>query len=403
MKTQLHVVPCDASCLRAAGIDPDRSIYFDIETTGFRPSTSHLYMIGWAVKNGEDWAVTQIMAEHSGEELLLLDKFGSLLPRFDTIIEFNGNRFDLPYMKEKYASYDLPDPFEGCTTVDLYQEIKPYKDLLGMSRLNQKSVEQFLHITREDPYNGGELIDVYRSYRSHTCADESSALKALFLHNYEDVLGMIDMTPLLSYRLSMTSSAEVSLTLPDINSITPFYLKEHCPVQNVAPSSGHFPESGDMPRQDPEDLSARASVRQPALMASFLLDVPVPVDLFYERNFCRICVCGNCVNVEIPLVSDTLLHFFPDFRNYYYLPLEDTVIHKSVAVFADPSHREKAKAQNCFVKKTGLFLPQPHTIFEPVFQRKYKDKTLWFEYDPSLFDDKDKSSEYIHALITSGL
>ena len=31
-----------------------------------------------------------------------------------------------------------------------------------LKKLNQKSVERFLMIKRQDPFNGGELIDVYR-------------------------------------------------------------------------------------------------------------------------------------------------------------------------------------------------------------------------------------------------
>ena len=33
-------------------------------------------------------------------------------------------------------------------------------------------------------------------------------------------------------------------------------------------------------------------------------------------------------------------------------------IHKSVASYVDASHREKAKAANCYGKKTGMFLAQ---------------------------------------------
>ena len=49
MKMKTHYAACPQQYLSAYGLNPDRVIYFDIETTGFRASSSSLYMIGWAV------------------------------------------------------------------------------------------------------------------------------------------------------------------------------------------------------------------------------------------------------------------------------------------------------------------------------------------------------------------
>lgn len=397
MKTRIHYAACPQEYLTAFGLDPARVIYFDIETTGFRASTSRLYMIGWAVKEDAsraqfppeyencggsgDWIVTQIMAQSSAEEVLLLEQFSRVLRLYDTIVEFNGDRFDLPYMREKYESYWMEDPFSHCSTVDLYREIKPYKNLLGMTRLNQKSVERFLNIPREDPFNGGELIDVYRSVRDHSCLDEEGAVNALFLHNYEDVLGMLAMTPLLSYHLAMQSTAPVSI------------------------------------RRE-EDGSENAGCR--VIEAAFALDVPVPrpLHLVLGDQIEDHLTCSEAISAKalpqaaccIELFQDqavvtlyclplNLYHFFPDYRNYYYLPEEDTAIHKSVASFVDASHREKAKAKNCYVKKQGIFLPQAKEHYQPSFQRCYKDCVSWFEYRPQMKEDPDLVSEYVHALV----
>lgn len=382
MKTRTHNAACPEEYLTAYGLDPDRVIYFDIETTGFRPSTSSLYMIGWAVRCAPgEWTVVQIMSQTYAEERRLLETFTDVLSRYDTIIAFNGDRFDLPYLREKYEAHKMADPFALCRTVDLYQEIRPYKEALGLKRLNQKSVERFLKIHREDPYNGGELIDVYRSVRDHRYTDdaqESEAVHALFLHNYEDVLGMLDMTPLLAYPMAAGSTVPVQCT-------------------------GGFPDTSAM-----------------QLEASFRLDVPVPKPLCLSHGeHCSIHVCGDLVSVTLQPLSGCLYHFFPDYRNYYYLPAEDTAMHKSVASYVDPSHREKAKAQNCYVKKEGLFLPCSGTqssgtrknigkmaqapaadeFFGPLFQRFYKDPVLWFAYRPELLKDTEAFSAYIHGIV----
>jgi hypothetical protein len=56
------------------------------------------------------------------------------------------------------------------------------------------------------------------------------------------------------------------------------------------------------------------------------------------------------------------------------LPDEDMAIHKSVALFVDRNHREKAKRENCYIKKEGLFVRQEDVIFNPSFKANYSDK-----------------------------
>ena len=387
MKTRIHRAAGAQKMLTAYGLDPGRVIYFDIETTGFRACTSALYMIGWAVSADSEtaaqnlpacpgqedgWIITQVLAESRNEEILLLEQFADVLRRYDTIIEFNGDRFDLPYMRDKYEAYGLEDPFVSLSTVDLYQMIRPFRQLLGLTRLNQKSVEKFLQIHRADPYNGGELIDVYRSVRDHRCEDAGSALDALFLHNYEDVLGMMRMTPLLAYTMMMHSDAPVSVR------------------SFIRKTSGSAAE---------ENLSDRSSVPV-TLEAFFTLDARLPEEVVMNlEEYCRVAAGGRTVTVTIHALSGSLLHFFQDYKNYYYLPEEDTAVHKSVASFVDPSHREKASARTCYVKKKGVFLPLAGKTASPVFNRFYKDSVCWFEFRPEMLEDQEGFSRYIHALV----
>ena len=398
MIRETHTACCPEQYLTAIGLDPERVIYFDIETTGLRASTSQLYMIGWAVKecscacpaDAEDtWTVTQIMAETYAEESLLLKEFTDVLRQYDTIIEFNGDRFDLPYVREKCASCSMEDPFENIRTVDLYQEIRPCRTLLGLTRMNQKSVEQFLRITREDPYNGGQLIDVYRSVRNHSSTDIDVSIRCLFLHNYEDVLGMMEMTPILAYPMILRSTSPVSCRLLSADGT---------PVCDIP-----FPEDGAAALPVEQFLSTSDEKGPCCLEASFSVDVPVPRDLEIDMGFYRIDVCSDTVFLTIPLIRRTMYHFFPNYRDYYYLPEEDTAMHKSVACFVDPDHREKATAQNCYVKKEGIFLPQAEEMFQPSFLLSRKDTISWFELSGTLPGDRDAFSSYVHTLLSFSL
>ena len=53
--------------------------------------------------------------------------------------------------------------------------------------MKQKSIEQFLGLAREDKYNGGQLIEVYREY---LMTHESFLYDLLILHNEDDLKGM---------------------------------------------------------------------------------------------------------------------------------------------------------------------------------------------------------------------
>ena len=415
MKKRTYTAVCQSEYLMAFGLDPDRVIYFDIETTGFRPSTSSLYMIGWAVQSGcqpccEDgpasWSVTQIMAQSRREEVMLLRQFADILKDYDTIIEFNGDRFDLPYLREKYLSYDMHDPLSRFTTVDLYRQIRPYRQALGLARLNQKSVERFLEIQRSDPYSGGELIDVYRSVRDHRCDspdDEEKAVSALFLHNREDVTGMMDMTPLLAYRMAVESLAEVSTSVRGI-----------CPasgkLDGKRPASGK-PDGKRPASGKPDEINYDSALwasgfpmsDNACVIAFYKLDVPVPKPFAASMDgSCEVDVSGSLVKVVIRPFCGCMYHFFPDYKNYYYLPEEDTAMHKSVASFVDPAHREKAKAQNCYVKREGVFLPSlSESESHPVFKRSFTDPVKWFEYTQGMENNGEFFGNYIHNLVRS--
>ena len=92
---------------------------------------------------------------------------------------------------------------------------------------------------------------------------------------------------------------------------------------------------------------------------------------------------------ENPLSADLLIrtrkmemkHFFSDYRNYFYLPDEDRAIHRDVAIFVDPEHREKARAATCYQKARGTFLPQFSGKIEPAFYMDYKSKPAYFRWE----------------------
>ena len=108
----------------------------------------------------------------------------------------------------------------------------------------------------------------------------------------------------------------------------------------------------------------------------------------------------SCLTASIPLYTGTLRHFFPDYKDYYYLIFEDTAIHKSVGEYVDKSARRQATASTCYTKKEGRFLPQFDRLFTPELKKERKDKISYVEYDEHLFEDQVLANQYIHHLIS---
>lgn len=173
------------------------AIFFDIETTGFSHARTSLYLIGCAVRKGDTLCIDQYFAEEKTEEAAVIQAFFAQLACYQTMITFNGTGFDIPYLTGKCETLGIPVPFAAHPSLDIYKEAARQKALLGLASLKQKAIEAFLGIERKDMFSGGELIQVYKSYVKHH-SDETLAL--LKQHNYEDVLYMPRLLPILSYR-----------------------------------------------------------------------------------------------------------------------------------------------------------------------------------------------------------
>lgn len=262
-----------------------------------------------------------------------------IIKDYHTLISFNGVGFDIPFLKAKCDSYNIPEDFGNRNYLDIFKSISELKSLLNLPNYKQTTIEQFLDIHREDPFSGGELINVYYDYQK-TRSDD--AYRTLLLHNYEDILGMADMLPVLSYLEIFHGQYSITETV----------------VEKNPTFKG--------------DLSSELTIRMKN-------DYPVPKRVSIHRKGFYFRAKESSSLIRIPVYTGELHFFYPDYKNYYYLPEEDIALHKSVASFVDSDYRESARASNCYNRKTGEFLPQYSEIMNPVFRKKYKDNISYFE------------------------
>ena len=76
---------------------------------------------------------------------------------------------------------------------------------------------------------------------------------------------------------------------------------------------------------------------------------------------------------EAGTFEGTLKHYYPDYKNYYYLPAEDYAVYKSIGEAVDPEARRKATKETAYTKKAGTFVPAPSDASVPVFKKTYYD------------------------------
>ncbi|BCJ95449.1 hypothetical protein acsn021_30180 [Anaerocolumna cellulosilytica] len=387
-------------------------IFFDIETTGFSAKTSFVYLIGCMYYKDNTWRLTQWLTEDIVSEKKLLETFITFLNEYKLIIHYNGTGFDIPYLAGKCTKYQLNNPFNVIESFDIYKKLLPLKKLLPTANLKLKTMEEFINLKRQDTFSGEELIQIYANYlgklqseklrskqpstglssyqeitathdtQSHTTSAEEVRAQIL-LHNYEDVKNLLPLGNLLYFAAlfqenSWAWSKEATKT-PNTFRIEEYWEEKTC---------------------------LHIMLQHPITLPSFSLTVPLPnfsneegVQQIELSNFMTLSVKKDGFYLDIPILQGELKHFFPNYRDYFFLPLEDRAIHKSVAQFVDKEYREKAKPANCYVKESGYYLPQTEYLFSPVFQYSNKDKITFFETANPDFKVPANKEKYIKSIL----
>lgn len=329
----------------------EHTLFFDIETTGFSPKTSHLYMIGCGYIKDQHFFTIQWFDETKTNEgeFSILKAFSEFIKNFDACISYNGATFDFTYIQKKFETYELQNLLSGLDHIDIYKKIKPYKHVLALPDLKQKSIEAFLGICRDDKFSGGELISVYDKY---VTSNNSLMYAQLMAHNYDDLCGMIKLLPIMSYCQIFAGD----------------FIIETAHIQN-------------------DELHIQCRLMH-------FIEMPVS----YATDFFKLFISEYTMTLKINGRSDTLKYFYPNPKDYFYLPLEDTAIHKSIASFVDKEYRQKATKLNCYTKKSSFFLPQVKSLFSPEYKESASSKNQYFTWD-TIENNPHDIKQYVQSLL----
>lgn len=338
----------------------ERILFIDIETTGFTARTSYLYLIGCAYFLAGKWRTIQWMAEDYSQETDILKAFFEFAKLYRYLVHFNGNNFDLPFITQKCEQLSLPYRFDNFEGIDLYKRIAPYKFFLKLPNCKQKTLEQFLGIDRKDVFSGGELIGIYHDYVKNPTEFSENAL---FLHNADDLRGMLETLPMLSY-----------------------YDLFNLPVKAKKVQANTYRDVNGGKRKE--------------LIITLSLEQPLPKPVIACVSNCYFRGDGSEAALKIPIYEEELKYFYSNYHDYYYLPTEDVALHKSVAGFVDKDHRVAATAATCYTRKFANYLPQWDILFEPFFKRDYRSRELFFELTDEIKKDRQAFCRYASHVLT---
>lgn len=463
-KALTQTVPSDIYTIGA----PEDILFFDIETTGLSARSAGLYLIGVLTYTADasiakdsntastsdeaqisavpsahraasaptssitaspdtsapeaagHWTLLQFFCEDVADEPAVLQAFFELLCTKKTLVSYNGDGFDIPFLRHMIEQYGLPYSFDAVESFDLFKKFRPLKHLLSLPDLKLKSCERFLGIDREDRFTGGELIEVYFEWQK---TKTTALLDTLLLHNAEDIANLPNLLPLLRYRSLPNSDFQLRaheclqdggtpLVHLSFTLLSPMSPSAHAPAENAtrevtddrrqhcidASENGtrkatddrrqHRPDTGENGTREATDDRRQ---HWPALT------LPRPVDL--RGDFWALHAEGSAVELYVQLFEGERKLFFADFEHYYYLPAEDQVIHQSLAEFVDRSARKKACARNCYQRVIGCFLPECSEVYTPALRAEYRDKLRYAQYSDTLFDDEAKAIAYLKSFL----
>ena len=338
-------------------LPPEETVYFDIETTGFSADVTALYLIGCIYYDDGKWKLIQWFAEDKNSEKEALTAFSDFLRDKKYLICYNGTTFDLPYLRKKYENHSLEFNTDKFEIIDFYRIFSSYKSFLGIKGLKQKAVEAYLGIFREDKFSGGELIEWYARYlklRFSESPEKEEIYNTLLLHNSDDLVGMAKLTELYNFLQAIGKL---------INSCEPLDIKYE--IKN----------------------NINKIVLSTVVEFDFIKTTRISKDDFYLEIICE--NARNKVILALDIIDTELKLFYKDYKNYYYLPKEDMVIHKSLAAFVDKENKTKATAANCYTKHSGNFVKIPEELDLPILRADYSDKILYTPVNEKLLNSKE--------------
>lgn len=196
MMREIFPLPEGLTCLNESGLIPvgwigrkfdlSRTCFLDTETTGLSGGAGTVaFLVGVGYCMGDGFCVDQFFMSDYSDEPEMLVELSRLLERFDSIVTFNGDRFDLPLLSTRFLMNRLPNAIEPLQPLDLLLASRRlWKIRLGSCRLANLE-ERVLGIHREGDLPGSEVPQRYFGFLK---SGDMSLIDDILRHNKQDIV-----------------------------------------------------------------------------------------------------------------------------------------------------------------------------------------------------------------------
>ena len=165
-----------------------RVLFLDTETTGLSGGAGTVaFMIGFGYLTGSRFRVEQYMMRAYSDEPALLAKAAEMILRFDAVVTFNGDNFDLPLLESRFTMNRMREGWKVLDKLDLMHPARRlWKRRLGSCRLDALERE-ILRRGRTGDLPGSEAP---RRFFEALKTGDFRPLDAVFEHNRLDVIAL---------------------------------------------------------------------------------------------------------------------------------------------------------------------------------------------------------------------
>ncbi|QSQ15654.1 ribonuclease H-like domain-containing protein [Myxococcus landrumensis] len=168
-----------------AGVDYQRMLFLDTETTGLAGGTGTVpFLVGLAWFEGRSLRVHQLFLRKLGEEAPMLRVLAERMAASSCLVTFNGKSFDWPLLRTRFVLNRVKTPAELPHLDLLHCARRVFKHRGAGTRLVHME-EHVLGHRRVDDVDGSLIPDLYFRYLR---GGDGSALTPVLEHNANDLL-----------------------------------------------------------------------------------------------------------------------------------------------------------------------------------------------------------------------
>lgn len=290
----------------------------DIETSGLNKNVDYVVCIGVGFVNQENKITNhQWMLQFAEEEKQILECFLTFIQDFTHVYTYSGKHFDWPFLLARCA-------FHGLDVSSLHQlhliDMKKSLQHFDSTRLH---LENKFGLIRQTTTSGKELSKVYKVYQS--CGE--LIYKELILNHNKD-----ELTTLYHFY-------ELYQVL--------YHLKYHRLAQ-LTRSSSHI---------------------------HFSFEVPFIFNSSFEGDCSNINVSWQAqtqvVAIKVAFFSMRLKKYLTPYKDYYYIPSQNQLLHRTLASFIAAPDKRKASKEECTIHKED--------DYTPLFTTYKLNNSVWYD------------------------